>query len=380
MKKVLLVVPMSTIAFGSKNAGGVDSVCQMLVEQLASVGSTEFFYRVVAFDPFNSGNAEITPVKLSDNVECVFFPAKEKVFGLPVPGLVSCNIRVKQQVAEFKPDIIHSHIGAWILGGVKVNRRITTLHAYTTVGRNPQSLLNDLVYERLIPKLIDKVVTDYSVVGRLLQEALKRDSEKHIQIVANPIASAFFSIQHEPNAGQRLRFVTCALLTSRKRIDVSIRLLKQVRRLGIDAELVIIGPSTDQVYVGELKALVDSECLTEFVQFAGACSRSEILKYYQSAQLGLFFSIEETFGLAPLEMIAAGLPVITSKVGVLAERYDEFSKLPSVLVSDKLDLDLLAARVNEIVSADTAAAKNFISSEYSVSRVVDCYECLYRRT
>lgn len=380
MKKVLLVVPMSTIAFGSKNAGGVDSVCQMLVEQLATAGSTEFFYRVVAFDPFNSGKAEKTPVKLSENVEFVFFPAKEKMYGLPVPGLISCNIRVMQQVAEFKPDIIHSHIGAWIFGGVNVDRRISTFHSYKKVGRNPQSFLNDLVYECLIPKLIDVVATDYSVVGGLLLDTLQRDTKKNIQIVANPIASAFFNIQRESHPAQRLRFVTCALLTSRKRIDVSIRLLKQVRLLGIDAELVIIGPSTDQSYVGELKALVDSECLIEFVQFAGACSRSEILKYYQSAQLGLFFSIEETFGLAPLEMIAAGLPVVTSKVGVLAERYDEFSKLPSVLVSDKLDVDLLATQVCAMVSADTAAAKNFISSEYSVSRVVECYESLYRRT
>ena len=380
MKKVLLVVPMSTTAFGSKNAGGVDSVCQMLVEQLASVGSTEFCYRIVAFDPFNSGNAETTPVKLSDNVEFVFFPSKEKVFGLPVPGLISCNIRVMQQVAEFKPDIIHSHIGAWILGGVKVSHRIATLHAYSTVGRNPKSFFNNVLYERLVPNLTDMVVTEYSVVGRLLLDTLKRDTKKNVQIVANPIATAFFNIQREHVDGQRLRFVTCALLTSRKRIDVSIRLLKRVKTLGIDAELVIIGPGTDQGYVGELKALVDSECLTEFVQFAGACSRPEIIRYYQSAQLGLFFSIEETFGLAPLEMIAAGLPVITSKVGVLAERYDEFSQLPSVFVSDKLDVDLLADRVCEMVSADTAVAKKFISSEYSVSRVLKCYESMYRRT
>ncbi|MGL6172214.1 MAG: glycosyl transferase family 1, partial [Vibrio sp.] len=48
MKKILLIVPLTTLEWGTKNAGGVDSVCQMLVRELAQQ-ERPYHYRVLAF-------------------------------------------------------------------------------------------------------------------------------------------------------------------------------------------------------------------------------------------------------------------------------------------------------------------------------------------
>lgn len=378
MKKVLLVVPLSTTEFGSRNAGGVDSVCQMLVEYLGLVSNSEISYRVVAFNPFSDGKYTSNPIKFSDTVELFYYPCKEKKYGIHLPSLVSCNFRVMQQVNEYKPDIIHSHLGVWLLGGFRVKHRLSTVHAYKKIGRKSLSFFNDLVYERLMPKITDLVVTEYTAVGALLKEALLTDTHKKVSIVGNPIASVFLSIKPKQNKTNRVRFVTCALITRNKRIEASIMLLKIARCIGIDAELVIIGPATDKPYVNELKIQIMADELAEFVYFVGACNQKEIVNYYQSAHLGLFFSIEETFGLAPLEMIAAGLPVIMSKVGVVSERYNEFSDFPSVLIVDDLDLNLIAEKILPILDADATKAKNFVNNQYSIESVLDSYESIYR--
>ncbi|MBJ6911393.1 glycosyl transferase family 1, partial [Vibrio cholerae] len=50
MSKILLIMPLSTLNWGEKNLGGVDSVCQMLVRQLAQQ-ERPYHYRVLAFEP-----------------------------------------------------------------------------------------------------------------------------------------------------------------------------------------------------------------------------------------------------------------------------------------------------------------------------------------
>lgn len=379
MKKILLVLPLSTTVFGTRNAGGVDSVCQILVDNLVNNGSDEFYYRVCAFNPLNDGNSISTPVKLSDNIELVYFPSKEKRFGIPVPGLISCNLRVMEQVNNFRPDIIHSHLGVWLLGGFSVKRRIATLHSYKKICRNPNSFLNDLLYESVMPKIVDFFVTEYTVVGTLLKDALACDTNKDIRVIGNPISSAFFNTRRKIENSENLTFVTCALMTRRKRIELSIALLNRVRLLGIDARLLIIGPATDKIYYDELKNLVTELNLSNFVEFTGACDQQELINHYQLAQLGLFFSSEETFGLAPLEMMATGLPVVCTKVGVLSETILEFAKFSSVMTIDEFDIEDIASKIPSLINSEPDSAKNFIKNFYSVRSVNTKYESVYRR-
>ena len=73
MKKVLLLVPLTTLEWGTKNMGGVDSVCQMLIKSLQYNPSTDFFYRVIAFDPTNSIINEGEVIKINSSLEVIQF-------------------------------------------------------------------------------------------------------------------------------------------------------------------------------------------------------------------------------------------------------------------------------------------------------------------
>ncbi|EGQ9613290.1 glycosyl transferase family 1, partial [Vibrio cholerae] len=149
MKKVLLIMPISTLNWGEKNAGGVDSVCQMLVRELAK-SSGNYFYRVLAFDPFCQVKYTGEVINLSENVQVIRCPSNEKRI-IRLPGIISTNLRVLEQVKLFNPDIVHSHINSWLIGVNNKLRRIATLHSYKGIGRKSVSKMNDLFHIRIVP-------------------------------------------------------------------------------------------------------------------------------------------------------------------------------------------------------------------------------------
>ncbi|EGR5447639.1 glycosyltransferase, partial [Vibrio cholerae] len=325
MKKVLLIMPISTLNWGEKNAGGVDSVCQMLVRELAK-SSGNYFYRVLAFDPFCQVKYTGEVINLSENVQVIRCPSNEKRI-IPLPGIISTNLRVLEQVKLFNPDIVHSHINSWLIGVNNKSRRIATLHSYKGIGRKSVSKMNDLFHIRIVPWLSNLYIDEYTCVGNILKDSLVRDTNKPISLIENPISSDYFYCSRNIKDNKELKLVTCALITKRKRIDKAIDVVALLNSSGIDSQLSVIGPVSDIEYYSELVKQVEMLGLSNRVRFLGAMNSAEIIGVYKSSNFGIFCSEEETFGLAPMEMLAAKLPLITTRVGIFKERYSEFKLL-----------------------------------------------------
>ncbi|MFQ5603401.1 MAG: glycosyltransferase family 4 protein, partial [bacterium] len=83
--------------------------------------------------------------------------------------------------------------------------------------------------------------------------------------------------------------------------------------------LVIVGYPREKAYFERLKNLVSKLNLTEKVIFTGGVSHDETAIFYQSAELFVYPSKYETFGLTVLEAMACGCPVITSNVSSMPE-------------------------------------------------------------
>ncbi|TXY23321.1 glycosyltransferase family 4 protein [Vibrio mimicus] len=377
MKKVLLIMPISTLNWGEKNAGGVDSVCQMLVRELAKC-SSHYFYRVLAFDPFCEVKYTGEVIHLSENVEVVLCPSNEKRI-IPLPGIISTNLRVQEQVKIFKPDIVHSHIAPWLIGVNKRLTRIATLHSYKKIGRKSVSKANDFFHVKLIPWVCNGYTDQYTCVGNIIEDSLILDTQKPILLIENPIANEYFTYNKNSKSKNKITLVTCAIITRRKRIEKSIELIYLLKSRGVKSILNIIGPVSDNEYHKELIQKVASLGLANEVKFLGAMNREEIVEIYKSSDFGVFCSEEETFGLAPMEMLASQLPLITTKVGVFKERYSEFKSLGVVFFEDiKNDEELLSFFIDNNSKKSSEIAK-YIGSRFSVSDVIRQYENLYSK-
>ena len=83
--------------------------------------------------------------------------------------------------------------------------------------------------------------------------------------------------------------------------------------------IVVGGDSTSEDFVVELKRLAGSLGISERVKFIGSISQPELADYYRAADVLIFPSYYESFGLVALEAMVSGIPVVASRVGGLTD-------------------------------------------------------------
>ena len=98
-------------------------------------------------------------------------------------------------------------------------------------------------------------------------------------------------------------------LHPKKRPDFLIRALQPLATQGKNFHLILAG-SGDEVYIDELKSLVDSLNLTDKVTFAGFVIGKDKELLLQGSDIFALPSFSENFGIAVAEAMASSLPVV----------------------------------------------------------------------
>ncbi len=133
----------------------------------------------------------------------------------------------------------------------------------------------------------------------------------------------------EGQNGQPEYYVTVARLTRAKHIGLLIQAANRFK-----LKLKIAGVGRDEEYLRSLAG--------KTVEFVGNVSDSELFKLYQNAKAFLFASVDEEFGIAPVEAMGYGIPVIAYKSGGLIETVEEevngylFDELNEKSLSEKI--------------------------------------------
>lgn len=374
MKKILIVALLSTLDWGKENLGGVDSVCQILIKYLEENPNKSYEYRVIAFNPFNNTQNKGKLVRLSENIEAVQYDTNPIS---KLPGILSQLYNIHSQVKQFKPDLIHTHSLHWALSGIYKAPTLTTVHSYKKIGRMPRSILNNIFHEKIVPSISRLLVNEYTVVGDLLKRTLEQDTSKKIKVVYNPIMADFFQsskkVRHD-----KFTIVTCGILTPRKGINFALQVIKQLKDRGKNVKFNIIGSDLHEAYANELKNLSRQLGIDEQVFFMGRLIGTHaVVEQYQKSDLGLFLSNEETFGLVPIEMLAAGLPLIATKVGILEDKQQEFADAGVVLI-DNNDIEDIADKVEMVIKGDYKAFDSSTLDQFKTSDIVKRFEDIYK--
>jgi glycosyltransferase involved in cell wall biosynthesis len=86
-----------------------------------------------------------------------------------------------------------------------------------------------------------------------------------------------------------------------------------------DRQLVVVGPGRDGEYVAELRALADQLGIADDVVWVGGVPLEETVQFYRCADVFVYPSFNETFGLPILEAMATACPVVTSDTSAMPE-------------------------------------------------------------
>ncbi|NEW34047.1 glycosyltransferase family 1 protein [Nocardia cyriacigeorgica] len=115
--------------------------------------------------------------------------------------------------------------------------------------------------------------------------------------------------------------VHCGRLSVEKRVDRSIEAVAELRQSGVEARLVVAGdgPRRDALH-RRARVLPPLPGGLPAVHFTGfIADRSMVAKLLATADVSLAPGPHETFGLAALEALAAGTPVVASRSSALAD-------------------------------------------------------------
>ena len=149
---------------------------------------------------------------------------------------------------------------------------------------------------------------------------------------------------------------------------------------GYQFKLLIVGPEmrkgdTDKV----IKVIVDKH-LDKYAKVLGETERSEVVEYYHAADVYLLPSYTEGLPLAILEAMAAGLPIVSTRVGAIPQVVEE--GVNGFLV-DPGDVEGLVSRLEILIKNEKlreemgASNRTKILEEYSSDKQVKMFRCLY---
>jgi glycosyltransferase involved in cell wall biosynthesis len=86
-----------------------------------------------------------------------------------------------------------------------------------------------------------------------------------------------------------------------------------------ERQLAIVGIGRDEDYLASLRSLAAELGIAQEVVFVGGVPLEETVRFYRAADLFVYPSLNETFGLPILEAMACGCPVVTSDTSAMPE-------------------------------------------------------------
>ncbi len=269
------------------------------------------------------------------------------------------NYSVREQLSipidvwRARPHLFHAP--HYVLPPLTPGKTIVTIHDCIHL-RFPQYLphrgahLYAKVFLSSAARKAARVITVSEASKRDIVQFLHTPADK-VEVVYNGFDERLTAPSAEDEARVRDRFqldapfvLYAGNIKPHKNVDRLIEAFAELRRRGLEnVKLLIIGDDISKY--SNLRRLVHRHQLHQQVRFLGFVSTDTLAALYQLAQVFVFPSLYEGFGLPPLEAMANGTPVITSNVSSLPEVVGD-----AALLIDPMDSGSIADAMHRVLT------------------------------
>ncbi len=213
--------------------------------------------------------------------------------------------------------------------------------------------------------------------NRRIQLSLGAKPENAVVIPNGIDIERFSSVKREDRDGFHVGLV--GRVVPIKDIKTFITMSKIVYDHIKEARFYCIGPTDeDPAYYEDCVRMVESFNLTDVFQFTG---RQNVLEYYSFLDVLLLTSVREAQPLVILEAYAAGIPVVSTRVGNVPEmlEYDE-RFLASSKDAERLSRNVFYIHAHpDIMQEEVKKNREKVERLYNKNDLYDKYRELYRR-
>ena len=229
--------------------------------------------------------------------------------------------RVRQFLLDYEADVVLAEFGPLGVAISSACQRagiplVVHFHGYDATMLTRKRYWRN-AYTKLFRVASGIIVPSHFLASKLLQ--IRCPKEKlHISPHGVDIKN-FRSPEEKPD---ELKIVSVARLAKVKGPDLLIRAFAMSAASRLQVKLALVGAGPMEA---ECRTLAEELNISDKVEFLGPMSSSEVAALLKRASLFVQHSIrqedgqEEAFGIAPLEAMACGVPVVVSNSGGLAE-------------------------------------------------------------
>ena len=261
---------------------------------------------------------------------------------IPLRKTICNNLILSWKIKNLDFDIVHdlSQVSPFLFSSS--SKKILTIHDLTPVlFPETHGLIHAYMQKHVVPmtlKNIQIIIAD--------SENTKRDIANYFKISDDKIKVVYIGIDEKfrPSANARnIRekynigdyfILYVGTLEPRKNIPTLIRAFYIAQKKGVNCKLIIAG-GEGWKYQGIYKAVEDLK-LSNSIIFLGYVPDDDLPQLYSAADLFIYPSLYEGFGLPPLEAMACGCPVISSNTSSLPEVVGEAGLMVNPYDADEI--------------------------------------------
>jgi glycosyltransferase involved in cell wall biosynthesis len=234
-----------------------------------------------------------------------------------VPNTLRSIFVVERLLRQVQPDVVNTHAAHYTVAALRAGYpTVFTIHG--VVHREAQ-VYKGTLFDRSRFFLeswcegyaIRHVRHVIAISPYVLQEYRSR-SDARFHCIDNPLPSEFFGI---PNLEEEGRLLYAGTIDERKNVLDLLRALVIVRRVMPHVRLRVAGRATSEAYYRKVQHFVAAQGLESNVECLGLQDRAHLMREYAHCMAVILASRQETAPMAVIESMAAGKPVVATRVG-----------------------------------------------------------------
>lgn len=302
----------------AKAPGGVRAVVQNLVHGLQTYDDLQIHVIHCHADIRESFTIEDSGVR----VDYIAMPRVRLV-----PNTLRSIGRVERLLRQVQPDVINTHAAHYTIAALRTD--IPTVFTIHGVVQREAEVYKSTLFDRarfLLESWCERYalrhVRDIVAISPYVLEEYRRRSNARFHRVDNPLPSDFFAV---PNLEEEGRLLYAGTIDERKNVMGLLRALVIVREKVPDIQLRIAGRTTNQTYNRKVQDLIAAQGLQANVEFLGLQDRARLMQEYASCAAVVLASHQETAPMAVIEAMAAGKPVVATRVGGVPDLVEDGS-------------------------------------------------------
>jgi len=348
---------------GAKVPGGVRTVVQSIVRGLQTCEDLEI--HVIHCHADIAASAEVTAGRTQ--VHYIAMPKRRLV-----PNTLASIPQVERMLRQLQPDVVNTHAAHYTVAALRAGfPTVFTIHG---VMHREAQVYTSTLFDRarlLLEKWLDgyavRHVRDIVAISPYVLDEYRGRSSARFHRIDNPLAPEFFAIPAHPanptgrsteSAGwsgdpnldkdTAYRLLYAGTIDERKNVLDLLRAVAIVRRQIPGVRLRVAGRTTSPPYEQKVRRFVAREGLAPNVEFLGLLDKERLLQEYAQCSVVVLASRQETMPMAVIEAMAAGRPVVATRVGGVPDLVEDGDSGYTVELGD---VEGLAQHVIELLSS-----------------------------